>query len=96
MTKGANKLGWVQSNDEDFDRLCGLVSFNKMPGDAGYSARRQFHVKKDPKTSIAHLLPARGRPSVHQPVKSVCGSILKKTTWDAEKQKENGDLVYGD
>ena len=46
------------------------------------------HVKKDPKTSITHLLPAHGRPSAHKPAKSDCGSISKQTRWDAEKQKK--------
>ena len=65
MTK--TKLKRVQSNDNDFDRLGGFVNWNNMPGDAGYKAKRQFHIKKDKRTSNAHLLPAGGRPSAHQP-----------------------------
>ena len=86
MTK--TKLKRVQSNDKYFDRLGGFVIWNKMIGDVGDKAERQFHVKKDLKTSIAHLLPAGARPSAHQPARSVCGAFLKKTRWDAEKQKK--------
>ena len=80
MTK--TKLKRVQSNDKDVDRLGGFVNWSKMLGDVGYKAKRQFHVKKDQRTSIAHLLPAGGRPSAHQPARGVCGSFLKKTRWD--------------
>ena len=81
------QLKRVKSNDKYVDRLGGFVNWNNMSEDAGHKAKRQFHVKKEQRTSIAHLLPAGGRPSAHQPA---TGSVacLKKTRWDAEKQKK--------
>ena len=55
--------------------------------DVGHQAKREFHVNKKQSTSIAHLLPAGGRPLAHQPA---TGSVacLKNMRWDAEKQQK--------
>ena len=53
MTK--TKLKRVKSNDKDFDRLGGFVNWNKKSEDVGHKAKRQFHVKKEQRTSVHQL-----------------------------------------
>ena len=59
-----------------------------MGEDVGHKAERQFHVKKEQRTSIAHLLPAGGGPSAHQPA---TGSVafLKENEVGCRETEEN-------
>ena len=81
------QLKRVKSNDKDFDRLGGFVNWNNMSADVGHKAKRQFHVKKEQRTSIAHLLPAGGRPSAHQPATGSVAFLKKRCRMQRNRRK---------